>query len=488
MLEFEKLLGYTLHTLDLKYTKRDVEIKGEGGKTVFEMKDVEAPSTWSDNALKIVASKYFKIINGEQETSVLRMFRRVIEPIIAKGLEAGYFDKANSEIFENELLCILEGQLAFFNSPVWFNIGVPGRRQCPSACFLLDVEDHLSSIYDWIKCEALIFQSGSGAGVNLSNLRGENMALASGGTASGPLSFAKVSDTSAGVIKSGAVARRAAKMVILDADHPDIFDFIWCKADEEVKAQALIAAGFSGGINGEARDTVAFQNMNLSVRVTDDFMEKAQIDGNRELSIMSSIASAAWQCGDPGIQFQDTIDFWHTLPNSGRNRTSNPCGEFLSTPWSSCNLASINLQKVCDRKTLRHVVDIMITAMDILVELGEYPIEKIHETTKRQRQLGLGFSGLGAHLMACGIPYDSIAARDLAAETTALMTGEAYLQSAKIAKAVGEFEDFKHNHKEMLNVIGSHALAVEDLDDDALDDLWSKVLHEGMEYGFRMRL
>lgn len=422
----------------VEWSKRDCKIVGKDGNTVFEMKGVLAPSFWSDNAVNIVASKYLKVNNGRQETSIREMIERVIQSIGWKAYSSNYFDTdLDCKIFLDELRAILINQVAFFNSPVWFNIGVVGRMQCPSACFLTDVEDSLESIADWYKSEMLIFKAGSGSGANISKLRSKNSKLSNGGTSSGPLSFIKGSDAIAGIIKSGGTTRRAAKMLIMNANHPDIEDFIWAKANEEKKAQALIAAGFSSGIDGDAYKTVAYQNFNSSVRFTDKEMSSHS-------NLLDQMAKATWQCGDPGIQFHDTINDWSTLVEE--NVTSNPCSEFLSSTWSSCNLASINLLRVHDSyEKLQHVVDIMITAMDILVELGEYPVEKISLKTKAQRQLGLGYANLGSLLMRLGMPYDSDSGRLLAAKLTSVMTAEAYLQSARIADAVGPFPDFRNN-------------------------------------------
>ncbi len=454
----------------VEWEKRDVRIDGPDGEPVFEAKGVEFPKFWSERASTVVASKYFRQLNGTQETSVKSMINRVVQAITGCGFEDGYFDYDTATPFYDELTHILLHQYASFNSPVWFNVGIEDVPQT-SACFLLAVEDSMEGILDWYKEEGLIFKDGSGAGINLSPLRGNGAPLSSGGKASGPMSFAKVADVNAGAIKSGGRTRRSAKMHILNVDHPDIFEFIWSKVIEEAKARALIAAGFSGGIEGDALRTVAFQNANHSVAVTDEFMEQAYMndagdwDGRdfiHEAALFYDMCNAAHATGDPGLQFMDTINEWHTCPASGKITTSNPCGEFVFLDNAACNLASINLMKFVrpdgafDIAKFKHVVQVMITAQDILIDRSKYPTKKIAEVAKNFRPLGLGYGNLGAYLMSSGIPYDSDAGRDTAAAITALMTGEAYNQSARIAEVKGAFAGHAANSEPMRKVVKRH--------------------------------
>src|SRR3954449_188870 len=432
----------------------------------FEQRDVEFPKTWSQNATNIVAQKYFRgrMDAPEREHSVKQMIGRVSGTIAAWGRDGGYFaTDEDASAFEDELTHILLNQIAAFNSPVWFNVGFEEHPQC-SACFILSVEDTIESILDWNTKEGMIFRGGSGSGISLSNIRGSMEHLRKGGLASGPVSFMRGADAWAGTIKSGGKTRRAAKMVVLDIDHPDIVDFIWCKAREEAKAGALRDAGFDMSIDGEGFTSIQYQNANNSVRVTDEFMEAAEKGQDWDLmarserdpetgelrvmkqidarDLLRQIADAAWQCADPGVQYDTTINDWHTSPVSGRINASNPCSEYMHVDDSACNLASINLMKFrrddgsFDTKAFEHVVDVMLLAQEIVVTPSSYPTEEIGENARKFRQLGLGYANLGAFLMANGMPYDSDAGRGTAAAITALMTGRAYLQSAKVAAGI----------------------------------------------------
>jgi ribonucleoside-diphosphate reductase alpha chain len=461
---------------DIKWETKNSSIKSDDQKDVFTQLNCIVPSTWSQNALDITASKYFKTVNGKRENSVKDMIDRVINTITSEGVKHGYLDEQNANNFRNELGFILVHQMAAFNSPVWFNVGVSDTPQA-SACFILSLQDSMDEILDWYKTEGLIFKGGSGSGVNVSNLRGRGEPMSGGGTASGALSFMKAADYSSGVIKSGGKTRRAAKMVVLNINHPDIMEFITCKRKEEAKAKALVSAGFDGSLDGDAYQTVAFQNANHSVRVTDEFMECVAksdlwnvnyvVSGQTACSfradqLLSSIAEEAHACGDPGLQFDDTIQHWHTLPNTGRINASNPCSEYMSIDDSACNLASINLLKFLDGKNkfkveeFKQTVDILITAMDILVEMSSYPTAKITENAKTFRQLGLGYANLGAFLMSSGIPYDSNEGRGIAAAITSLLGAEAYLQSTSLAETKGSFSGFETNRSCMLNVLRQH--------------------------------
>ncbi len=450
----------------VRWGNRNICITDTEGKTVFEAKDTIFPRSWSQRASTIVASKYFRIVDGVRESSVAQIINRVAHTIYQWGVQDGYFDAENGLIFYDELIHILLHQYASFNSPVWFNVGVQEIPQT-SACFLLAVDDTMESILDWYKEEGMIFKGGSGAGINLSNIRAKGSPLSGGGTASGVLSFMKVADANAGAIKSGGTTRRAACMRILNIDHPEIRDFIRCKVNEEEKAAVLRAAGYSGGIEGEALTSVAFQNSNNSVAVTDQFMRDLNspykyyesVEAN---TLFKGIADAAWSCGDPGLQFIDTINKWHTCPNSGPITTSNPCSEFVFLDNAACNLASINLMKFrredgdFDVAVFKHVVDILITAQDILVDRSSYPTEKIAHIAKTFRPLGLGYSNLGGLLMEKGIAYDSDAGRNVAAAITALMTGEAYIQSGRIAVIKGHFGGYEVNSDPMWGVLKAH--------------------------------
>jgi ribonucleoside-diphosphate reductase alpha chain len=457
------------HPFDLvEWERRDARI-GHGDKVSFEQRDVEFPKSWSQNATNIVAQKYFRGQLGapERERSVRQMIGRVSGTIAGWGRERGYFaTDEDAETFEAELTHILLHQMAAFNSPVWFNVGFEETPQC-SACFILSVEDTMESILEWNTKEGTIFRGGSGSGINLSKIRGSMEPLAKGGTASGPVSFMRGADAWAGTIKSGGKTRRAAKMVVLDVDHPDIREFIWCKAKEEDKAVALRDAGFDMSIDGEGFFSIQYQNANNSVRVTERFMRAVENDEEWQLlgrvtgapigdpiparELMREIAEAAWRCADPGVQYDTTINQWHTCPSSGRINASNPCSEYMHVDDSACNLASLNLMKfrradgTFDVESFEHAVDIMFLAQEIIVSPSSYPTEQIGANARAFRQLGLGYANLGAYLMANGVPYDSDPGRGTAAAITALMTGRAYLGSARIAAAIGPYDSYPEN-------------------------------------------
>src|SRR4051794_23099557 len=483
----------------------------------FRQDDVEFPKSWSQNATNIVAQKYFRgqLDSPTRERSVKQMVSRVSGTIADWGRARGYFaTEEDGDAFEAELTYILLHQMAAFNSPVWFNVGFEEQPQC-SACFILSVEDNMESILEWNTKEGKIFRGGSGSGINLSRIRGSQEPLSQGGTASGPVSFMRGADAWAGTIKSGGKTRRAAKMVVLDVDHPDIRDFIWCKAHEEKKAGALARAGFDMSIDGDGFTSIQYQNANNSVRVTDDFMRAvengeewqltARVDGEvletvdaREL--MREIADAAWQCADPGVQYDTTINDWHTSPNSGRINASNPCSEYMHVDDSACNLASLNLMKFrrpdgsFDVDAFEHTVDIIFLAQEIIVGPSSYPTEEIGVNARAFRQLGMGYANLGAYLMANGMPYDSDAGRATAAAITALMTGRAYRESAKVAAALGPYERYAENREPHNNVMRMHrdaAYAIPDSTcaDDALlgaaREAWNEAVAEGDSNGYR---
>ncbi len=498
------------------WERRNAVISGESGEVVFEQRDVEVPAAWSQLATNVVASKYFRGPLGtpQRENSVKQLVGRVVRSIKTWGEEQGYFaTPADAEIFADELTHLLIKQKASFNSPVWFNVGVEPKPQC-SACFILSVNDTMESILDWYRREGIIFKGGSGSGVNLSRIRSSKERLGGGGTASGPVSFMRAADASAGVIKSGGKTRRAAKMVVLNVDHPDIVEFIRCKAEEEKKAWALIDAGYDGSLDGPAYASVFFQNANNSVRVTDEFMRAVEEDREwttrfvttgepaetyRARDLMRMIAEAAHFCGDPGMQFDTTINAWHTCPNSGRINASNPCSEYMHLDDSACNLASINLMKFLgengelDTVSFRHAVDILITAQDIIVDASSYPTPEIARNAHAFRELGLGYANLGALLMELGMPYDSEAGRQYAGAVTALLCGEAYLQSARIASVLGPFEGFAANREPMLGVIEKHRSHAMKLSSTyvpldllhAARSVWDQALALGRESGFR---
>jgi len=503
----------------LKWVKRDSLIKNPGtGEIVFEQKDVEFPEGWSLNAINIVSQKYFAGTPGtpEREGSLKTLINRVADTITRAGQQEGYFTSdTEAETFREELKYILATQRAAFNSPVWFNIGVPSRAQQASACFILGVDDTMSSILNWYVEEGMIFKGGSGAGTNLSNLRSSAEGLSSsGGKASGPVSFMRGADASAGTIKSGGKTRRAAKMVILNADHPDIEEFIWSKEREEQKARVLQEAGFDMSLNGRDSFSVQYQNANNSVRVTDDFMQAVVNDDDWSLNAVTTgkpvkkmkardlfrqIAEAAWACADPGMQFDTTINHWHTTPNAGRINGSNPCSEYMHLDNSACNLASLNLLKFLnddntfDIEAFRHTVEIIFTGQEILVGYSAYPTKSIDKNARAYRELGMGYANLGALLMAQGLPYDSEEGRAQAAAITALMTGHAYATSAKIAKIVGPFAGYHKDREGMNRVLRLHREAVSNINaalvsEDLLSaaaSAWDEAVELGEQYGVR---
>ncbi|MCB0995630.1 MAG: vitamin B12-dependent ribonucleotide reductase, partial [Acidimicrobiales bacterium] len=476
---------------ELVWERRDARIiDHRDGSVVFEQRDVEFPAGWSVNATNIVAQKYFrgKLGSTEREWSVRQVIDRVVHTLVDWGTADGYFgDDAEAGAFADELTWLLVNQRAAFNSPVWFNIGVPGVPPQSSACFILAVDDTIESILNWYVEEGMIFRGGSGAGVNLSRIRSGREHLAGGGTPSGPVSFMRGADASAGTIKSGGKTRRAAKMVVLDVDHPDVDEFIWCKAREERKARALRAAGFDVDLDGADSHSLQYQNANNSVRLSDEFMDAVVADRDWDLvartngevleqvsarHLFHDIAEAAWECADPGVQFSTTINRWHTAPNSGPINASNPCSEYVHLDNSACNLSSLNLLAFTDDAGefdidgFRAAVRVLIAAQEILVTRSHYPTEEIGRNTRRFRQLGLGYANLGALLMSLGLPYDSPEGRATAAAITALMTGEAYLTSARIAARMGPFEGFTHNAQPMRRVLAMHRDALAGVDDE----------------------
>jgi ribonucleoside-diphosphate reductase alpha chain len=497
---------------------RDALISNEKGETVFEQRGVEVPKFWSQTATNVVVSKYFRgqLGSPQRERSVRQLIGRVADTIAGWGRTGGYFATPEDEAtFHAELVHILLNQHACFNSPVWFNVGIEERPQC-SACFINAVEDTMQSILTLAKTEGMLFKYGSGTGSNLSKLRSSRELLAGGGTASGPVSFMKGFDAFAGVIKSGGKTRRAAKMVMLDIDHPDIVDFIRCKEIEERKAWALIEAGYAGGFNvtGGAYDSIAYQNANHSVRVSDDFMSRVLADGDwttvarttgapmgsyKARELMQMIAESTWQCGDPGLQYDTTINEWHTCSATDRIRASNPCSEYMFLDDTACNLASINLMRFhepdsgFDVAGFRHTCEVVISAQEMLVDFAGYPTPKIDENSHRFRPLGLGYANLGALLMARGLPYDSEVGRGYAAAITALMSGAAYAQSARIAAALGPFEDFTANAEPMMQVMRKHRDAMKRIDPahapldlvQAGKRAWDEVVELGDSHGLR---
>ncbi|MBJ7491255.1 MAG: vitamin B12-dependent ribonucleotide reductase, partial [Ilumatobacteraceae bacterium] len=488
------------------------------GTVAFEQLGVEFPMDWSLNSTNIVTQKYFRGTPGtpERESSVRQVIDRVADTISTWGTEGGYFaDQEEAEAFRAELKFILVTQRAAFNSPVWFNIGVKGVPQQASACFILAVEDKMSAILNWYREEGTIFKGGSGSGINLSKIRSSAEHLEGGGTASGPVSFMRGADASAGTIKSGGKTRRAAKMVILNADHPDVEEFIWCKVKEERKARVLRDAGFDMDLDGADSFSVQYQNANNSVRVTDEFMHavkedrdwnfNAVTDGTpirtiRARDLWRQIAEASWECADPGLQFDTTINKWHTATATGRINGSNPCSEYMHIDNSACNLSSLNLLKFLDDndrfdvEAYRHAIEVMFTAQEILVGRADYPTEMIGENSRKFRQLGLGYANLGALLMALGMAYDSDGGRAWAAALTSLMTGHAYATSARTASRMGPFSGFAENEKYMLNVLHMHRdahgeiLNMSDVQDDLLYagmESWDAAVRDGEEYGVR---
>ena len=499
----------------IAWEQRDALIRNTRGQLVFAQHGVEVPASWSTLATQVVASKYFRgAPNAQRETSVRQLLGRVVQTLGIWSAQSGLWLDANAEAaFTDELMAMLVHQRAAFNSPVWFNVGVEPHPQC-SACFINRVRDSMDSILELAQIEGRLFKHGSGTGTNLSPLRGSQEKLSGGGTASGPVSFMRGYDAFAGVIKSGGKTRRAAKMVILDVDHPDIELFIQCKAREEKKAWALIDAGYDGAVDGEAYGSVFFQNSNNSVRVTDAFMQTVQAHGMWDThervggavagsyparQLLQQMAEAAHICGDPGIQFDSTINGWHTCPNTDRIYASNPCSEYMFLDDTACNLASLNLMKFrrqdnsLDVPALAHGVRVLLSAQEVLVDNASYPTPRIGENSRRFRPLGLGYANLGALLMARGLPYDSAAGRAYAAGITALMTGEAYAQSARLAAVLGPFAGFAENRAPMLAVIARHRAAAQQLDrahlpedlGQAAEAAWEDAERLGQQHGFR---
>ncbi|TMF45944.1 MAG: vitamin B12-dependent ribonucleotide reductase [Chloroflexi bacterium] len=508
------------HAYDLiEWERRTAAITGEKGQLIFEQKDVEVPRSWSQLAINVVAQKYFRGGAGtpERETSVRQLIDRVVETLKKWGLEGAYFaTDEDAENWAQELRYLLVTQHASFNSPVWFNLGVPNRAQQGSACFINSVQDSMESILELVKTEGMLFKFGSGTGTNLSVLRSSKEQLSGGGTASGPVSFMKGYDSFAGSIKSGGTTRRAAKMVILNADHPDILDFIHSKADEEKKAWALIEAGYNVGFNvpGGAYDSVQFQNANHSVRVTDEFMQavvddkqwttKAVVDGRvidtyKARDVWKDIAEAAWVCGDPGLQFDSTIQDWNVVPNTGRINATNPCSEFVFLDDTACNLLSLNLMKFqtddgkVDVDRLRRAVDICFTGQEIIVSNASYPTPAIAKNSEALRPLGLGYANLGALLMSMGLAYDSDEGRRFAGAITAIMTGRAFAQSARMAQVKGPFSEYAKNREPMLRVMEKHRQAAHQLPTspesaevvDAARETWDDAVKLGRLHGYR---
>jgi len=501
---------------EVEWDLRSAGITNEHGKVVFEQKDVEFPKFWSQMATNVVTSKYFRgqIGTPQRERSVKQLIGRVSKTIAGWGRAQAYFaSDLDAQAFEDELTHILLHQKASFNSPVWFNCGVEEKPQC-SACFINSVGDTMEGILNLAKTEGLLFKWGSGTGTNFSALRSSRETIGGGGTASGPVSFMKGFDAFAGVIKSGGRTRRAAKMVILNADHPDIVDYIKCKAEEEKKAWALIDAGYDASLNGPAYSSIFFQNSNNSVRVTDEFMKavenddvwitKAVTDGRtmdtyKARDLMNMICDAAHQCGDPGLQFDSTVNDWHTCPNTARINASNPCSEYMFLDDSACNLASVNLMKFVapngafDTAAYKHACGTLITAQEIIVDNASYPTPKIEKNSHDFRPLGLGYANLGALLMSWGIPYDSDAGRAVAGALTALMHGHANATSARIAAAKGPFAGFEKNREPMLRVIRKHRAAIETIDPkfvpstilNAVRETWAECEALGVEHGYR---
>ena len=509
---------------EVEWERRDARLTNwKDGSVAFEQLDVEFPTTWSVNATNIVAQKYFRGTLGtpERECSLRQVIDRVADTITQWGIEGGYFaDDEEAEAFRSELKFILVTQRAAFNSPVWFNIGVAGVPQQASACFILSVDDTMDSILNWYREEGVIFKGGSGSGINLSRIRSSQELLEGGGTASGPVSFMRGADASAGTIKSGGKTRRAAKMVILDVDHPDVEEFIWCKVKEERKARVLRDNGFDMDLDGADSFSIQYQNANNSVRVTDEFMQAvvddadwaltAVTDGRviktvRARDLWNQIAQASWECADPGLQFDTTINKWHTAHNTGRINGSNPCSEYMHLDNSACNLASINLLKYLrhdaetgtdefDLDAYLHTIEVVFTAQEILVGRADYPTPEIAETSRRFRQLGLGYANLGALLMALGLAYDSVDGRAWAATLTSLMTGHAYAVSARTAARMGPFAGFAENEEHMLRVLRMHRDASYRIDGaervpEALvvagQESWEAAVRDGEEYGVR---
>ena len=500
----------------VEWEKRTAAIGNEKGVTIFRQEGVEVPKNWSQTATNIVVSKYFhgKPNTAERETSVRQLIGRVVNTIVRWGQDGGYFaDNASRDAFRDELTHLLVEQKMSFNSPVWFNVGVQSKPQC-SACFINSVQDSMESIMGLTRTEGMLFKWGSGTGTNFSALRGSRETLSGGGIASGPVSFMKGFDAFAGVIKSGGKTRRAAKMVILNVDHPDIVEFIECKMKEERKAHVLIEQGYDSSIDGDAYSSIFFQNANHSVRVTDDFMNAAAEDRDwwtrnitdgqpneklRARDLLYKIADSTWRCGDPGMQYDTTINRWHTSKNTARINASNPCSEYMFLDDTACNLASLNLMKYLepngkfDVDAFRHACDVTITAQEILVDNASYPTPKIAENSHNFRPLGLGYANLGALLMSMALPYDSDEGRDVAGAITALMCGEAYAQSARIAERKGPFPGYAVNREPMLDVIRMHRDAIRGIKSEnvqpelyaAAQDSWDDALDLGEKFGYK---
>jgi ribonucleoside-diphosphate reductase alpha chain len=503
--------------LDLvEWERRTALIGNEKGVTIFRQESVEVPKSWSQTATNIVTSKYFhgKPGSPEREGSVRQLIARVVNTIVRWGEEGRYFaDDQSRDAFRDELTHLLVEQKMAFNSPVWFNVGVQAKPQC-SACFINSVKDTMESIMGLTRTEGMLFKWGSGTGTNFSSLRGSKETLSGGGIASGPVSFMKGFDAFAGVIKSGGKTRRAAKMVILNIDHPDIVEFIECKQKEERKAHVLIEQGYDSAIDGDAYSSIFFQNANHSVRVTDDFMRAAAedkdwwtknvIDGQtadklRARDLLFKIADSTWHCGDPGMQYDTTVNRWHTSKNTARINASNPCSEYMFLDDTACNLASLNLMKFVnsggqfDVSGFKHAVDITITAQEILVDNASYPTPQIGENSHNFRPLGLGYANLGALLMSMALPYDSDEGRDVAGTITALMSGEAYAQSSRVAEAMGPFPGYHVNREPMLDVIRMHRDAMRGIKRDhvqpdlfmAAQESWNTAFSHGEKFGFK---
>ena len=502
---------------EVEWEIRTAEIKDfTTGKVAFEQEDLEFPQFWSQRATDIVASKYFRghIGTPQREYSVKQLIGRIVDTLSGWGAKMQYFaSKEDAQAFNHELTHLLLHQMAAFNSPVQFNVGIKKNPQC-SACFINSVEDNMASIMKLAKTEATIFKGGSGSGVNLSKVRASCETLAVGGFASGPVSFMRGYDSFAGAIKSGGATRRAAKMVILNADHPDIKEYIWCKALEEKKAHGLISLGYDDSIDGEAYRSVQFQNANNSVSLTDEFMKAVLKDGEwktrkvttgetvetlKAQEMMNWIAEAAWICGDPGLQFSTTLNDWHTCPNAGPINASNPCSEYVFLDNSACNLSSMNLMKFLkengqfDVEGFKNAVRILIIAQEIIVDNSSYPTPEIKKISHEYRTLGLGYANLGALLMASGLPYDSDRARSMAAVITALMTGQAYVTSAEVASRMGPFKGFEKNRIPTMRVIHKHREALSEIDSamvpmdllHAAMEAWDEAIVEGSRHGYR---
>jgi ribonucleoside-diphosphate reductase alpha chain len=500
----------------VEWERRTAQIGNDKGQVIFRQDNVEVPKSWSMTATNIVASKYFhgKPNTPEREGSARQLIGRVVDTIVRWGEEGGYFATPESRnAFRDELAHLLVEQKMAFNSPVWFNVGVQAKPQC-SACFINSVQDNMDSIMNLAKTEGMLFKWGSGTGTNFSTLRGSHESLSGGGIASGPVSFMKGFDSFAGVIKSGGKTRRAAKMVILNVDHPDIIEFIECKVKEERKAHVLIEQGYDPSIDGEAYSSVYFQNANHSVRVTDDFMRAVEEDRDwwtrnvndgkpcdkfRARDLLYKMADSAWHCGDPGMQYDTTINRWHTCKVTDRIYASNPCSEYMFLDDTACNLASLNLLKFLgsngqfDTEGFRHAVDITITAQEILVDNASYPTEKISRNSHDYRPLGIGYANLGALLMSLALPYDSDGGRDFCGAITALMTGESYAQSARIAERMGPFGGYLRNRESMIDVIRMHRDALRPIKEEnvqpsllrAAQDSWDAALALGEKYGYK---